>query len=106
MEMIFRKIEYLIDGDSAKQKALDIASWNGEKILKRSGKFVAFFLVSYIIANYFLSYIVGMDQVVLLYKEGVGKHVATFIPMYSFLFTGGSGNRPVLLFALTADCRV
>ena len=84
MEMIFRKIEYLIDGDSAKQKALDIASWNGEKILKRSGKFVAFFLVSYIIANYFLSYIVGMDQVVLLYKEGVGKHVATFIPMLIF----------------------
>ena len=84
MEMIFRKVEYLIDGDSAKQKALDKAPWNGEKILKRSGKFVAFFLISYVIANYFLSYITGMDNVVLLYTEGVGKHVATFIPMLAF----------------------
>lgn len=84
MEMIFRKIEYLIDGDAGKQKALDKAPWNGEKIFKRAGKFVAFFLVSFIIANYFLAYLVGMDQVVLNFTEGPGKHLATFLPLLAF----------------------
>ena len=43
MEMVFRKIEYWIDGDAEKQKRLKAMPWNGEKILKRTGKFVAFF---------------------------------------------------------------
>lgn len=84
MEMIFRKIEYLIDGNAEKQKALAKAPWNGNKIFKRSAKFLAFFLMSFIIANYFLAYLVGMDQVVLNFKEGPGKHLATFLPLLAF----------------------
>ena len=57
MEMVFRKIEYWIDGDAEKQKRLKAMPWNGEKILKRSGKFVAFFAMSFVIANYFLAYL-------------------------------------------------
>jgi polyferredoxin len=61
MEMVFRKIEYLIDGDSAKQKALRQMQWNAEKISKRTLKFIAFFLISFIIANFFLAYLISMD---------------------------------------------
>src|SRR6185369_11538707 len=32
MEMVFRKIEYWIDGDAQQQKALKQMSWTGEKI--------------------------------------------------------------------------
>ncbi|MFZ1369908.1 MAG: 4Fe-4S binding protein, partial [Ferruginibacter sp.] len=35
MEMVFRKIEYWIDGDSFKQKQLRAMPWNAEKIRKR-----------------------------------------------------------------------
>ena len=64
MEMVFRKIEYLIDGDSAQQKQLKSMSWNAEKITKRSIKFVTFFILSFIIANFFLAYLIGMDTLI------------------------------------------
>ena len=54
MEMVFRKIEYLIDGDATQQKILQKMSWNAEKIRKRVLKFILFFGLSFIIANFFL----------------------------------------------------
>jgi cytochrome c oxidase accessory protein FixG len=87
MEMVFRKIEYWIDGDAEKQKRLKEMPWNGEKILKRSGKFFAFFSMSFIIANYFLAYLIGMDDVMLYMKEGIAAHLATFIPLIIFTST-------------------
>ncbi len=64
MEMVFRKIEYWIDGDSSQQNLLKKMDWNAEKIRKRVTKFIIFFLISFIIANFFLAYLVGMDQLI------------------------------------------
>lgn len=86
MEMVFRKIEYLIDGDAEKQRRLAQMPWNGEKIGKRTAKFFAFFGFSFIIANYFLAYLIGMDNVVLYIREGIAAHLVTFIPL--LIFTG------------------
>src|SRR5204862_666003 len=49
MEMVFRKIEYWIDGDAAKQKQLKTMPWNAEKTRKRTIKFIVFFVISFII---------------------------------------------------------
>lgn len=84
MEMIFRKIEYWIDGDANYQKALKKAPWSTEKILKRTGKYVAFFLVSFIIANTLLSYIIGMDEVLKIATEPMSKHKGGFIGILIF----------------------
>ena len=84
MEMIFRKVEYWIDGNAEKQKALAHGPWNGNKIFKRAAKFIAFFLLSFVIANYFMAYLMGMDHVLLYIKEGIVKHLATFIPLLAF----------------------
>ncbi len=84
MEIVFRKIEYWIDGDAEKQRRLANAPWNMEKIFKRTAKFLAFWGLSFVIANYFLSYIIGMDNVVLYVKEGIVQHMATFIPLLIF----------------------
>src|SRR5579862_6660830 len=62
MEMVFRKIEYWIDGDATKQKQLKAMHWNAEKTVKRISKFIVFFLLSFIIANFFLAYLISMDQ--------------------------------------------
>jgi len=90
MEMVFRKVEYWIEGDSEKQKALNNMPWNQEKILKSGGKALAFYTIAFVIANYFLSYLIGMDNVVLYAKEGIIKHITTFIPLvlFSFAFFG------------------
>ncbi len=86
MEMVFRKIEYWIDGDADKQRRLSQMPWNAEKLLKRTAKFIVFFAISFIIANYFLAYLIGMDNVMLYMREGIAQHIATFIPL--LIFTG------------------
>jgi cytochrome c oxidase accessory protein FixG len=83
MEMVFRKIEYWIDGDSAKQKQLKAMPWNGEKIRKRALKFVAFFTLAFIIANFFLAYLISMDELI-GYIENPGAHVGTLISLLVF----------------------
>lgn len=84
MEMLFRKIEYLIEGDASKQKSLTKSAWNGEKILKRGGKFIAFFLLSFIIANTFLAYIIGKDELLKIMIEPIQNHLGGFIAITVF----------------------
>ncbi|MFN4233529.1 MAG: cytochrome c oxidase accessory protein CcoG [Bacteroidia bacterium] len=86
MEMIFRKIEYFIEGDAPQQKALSKQPWNKEKILKRGGKYVVFFLLSFLIANTFLSYIIGVDELFKIISEPISQHLTGFISL--LLFTG------------------
>jgi polyferredoxin len=83
MEMVFRKIEYLIDGDTAQQKQLKAMSWNAEKITKRLLKFVVFFLLSFIIANFFLSYLIGLNTVI-DYIDHPGENTGTLISLFIF----------------------
>ncbi|MEM9929775.1 MAG: 4Fe-4S binding protein, partial [Bacteroidota bacterium] len=63
MEMVFRKIEYWIEGDANAQKRLNKAPWNADKIKKKAIKQGLFLLVSAIIAHTFLAYIIGIDEV-------------------------------------------
>jgi cytochrome c oxidase accessory protein FixG len=83
MEMVFRKIEYWIDGDSAQQKQLHSMPWNGKKIVKRVGKFIVFFAISFIIANFFLAYLISMDEL-LGYITNPAGHVGTLISLLTF----------------------
>ena len=83
MEMVFRKIEYWIDGDSGRQKQLKEMSWNVEKIRKRALKFVLFFIISFIIANFFLAYLISMDKLI-GYVENPAANVGTLISLMVF----------------------
>lgn len=83
MEMVFRKIEYWIDGDSTQQKLLKKMPWNAEKIKKRTLKFVIFFLISFLIANFFLAYLIGMDQL-LSYISNPAENIPTLISLLIF----------------------
>ena len=86
MEMVFRKFEYWIEGDAQNQRRLDAMSWNFEKIRKRGLKLLVFFTFSFLIANYFLAYIVGMDELLVLIKEGIFLHFGTFSSLIIFTF--------------------
>jgi cytochrome c oxidase accessory protein FixG len=86
MEMVFRKIEYWIDGDAAQQKLLKAAPWNSRKIMKRALKAVIFFSISFIIANFFLAYLISMDEVLRYMHEPFAKHIGTFSAL--LVFTG------------------
>lgn len=86
MEMVFRRIEYWIEGDRGKQIRLQKQAWNSEKIKKRVLKWTIFFLISFLIANIFLAYIIGSDRLLEYITEGPLKNMGTFIPL--LIFTG------------------
>jgi len=86
MEMVFRKIEYWIEGDASAQKALDRAAWSQKKAVKKMTKHLLFFLLAFLIANVFLAYIIGIDQLKLLAIDGPGAHMVGFVAL--LVFTG------------------
>jgi cytochrome c oxidase accessory protein FixG len=86
MEMVFRKIEYLIDGDRMKQIKLAKQSWNADKILKRISKWSIFYLISFLISNIFLAYIIGSDVVIGYITDGPATHQQTLIYLLIFSF--------------------
>lgn len=86
MEMVFRRIEYWIDGDRGAQIRLDKQEWNAEKIRKRVLKWFIFFLISFIIANVFLAYFIGSDRLIQYVIDGPANHINTLISL--LIFTG------------------
>ncbi len=84
MEMVFRKIEYFIDGDANQQKKLKAMPWNTEKMVKRVTKIFAFFSLSFLIANFFLGYIIGIDELWVHIKEGIFVEFGTFSALVIF----------------------
>ena len=88
MEMIFRRIEYLIEGDANHIKSLDNQPWNRKKVLKRGTKFLAFYLIAFLISNTFLAYIIGIDEVIKIISEPIALHKAGLfsIALFSLIF--------------------
>lgn len=84
MEMLFRKIEYWIEGDFKAQKKLDDQPWDTEKIIKKVSKHVLFFALAVLIANTFLSYLIGVEEVEKLIADGPMAHLGKFISLIIF----------------------
>lgn len=86
LEMIFRRVEYWIEGDRNAQIKLDKQPWDAEKIRKKVSKWLIFFIISFSISNIFLAYLIGSDQLLLYIKEGPVAHLNSFIAI--LIFTG------------------
>ncbi len=84
MEMVFRKIEYLIEGNAAQQKILSKERWTRRKIIKRTLKYVAFFVLSFLIANTFLAYLISIDEVKDFWTQPVSSHIGKLISLFIF----------------------
>ena len=84
LEMVFRKIEYFIEGDANKQRLLKSSPWTVQKLFKKTTKQVIFFVISFLIANTFLSYIIGVDKLYQYIQETPTEHFATFLAILIF----------------------
>ncbi|UKM63554.1 cytochrome c oxidase accessory protein CcoG [Flavobacteriaceae bacterium GSB9] len=84
MEMVFRRIEYWIDGDRNKQRKLDRQKWDAEKIRKRLLKWFIFLVISFLIANIFLAYLIGSDKLLKYITDGPFSHLGTLFPLLIF----------------------
>ncbi len=84
MEMVFRKIEYLIEGDANKQRQLNEGPWTTEKIAKKGGKLFIFALISLLIGHLVMAYLVGIDQVREIISQPPTANMAGFIGLIAF----------------------
>ena len=90
MEMVYRRIEYAIEGDYKAQMRLNDAPWTTSKILKKILKQAIFFGIAILIANTFLAYIIGKDEVLKIASEPISANFNGFIAMiiFSLVFYG------------------
>ncbi len=84
MEMFFRKIEYFIEGDAPAQRTLAKMPWNKEKILKKTTKHIVFYFMSFIIANFFLAYIIGMKELISIITDPMSAHIGGLLAIAVF----------------------
>ncbi len=86
MEMLFRKIEYWIEGDDKAQRRLNESPWTNEKIIKKGSKHTLFFILAFAISNTFLMYIIGKTDWLKMVNENPADHIKGLAAM--FIFTG------------------
>lgn len=86
MEMIFRKVEYWIEGDANEQRKLNKSEWSPEKFKKKASKYTLFFFISFLISNTFLAYLIGVDELYKIITEPLSKHIGGFVGI--LIFTG------------------
>ena len=84
MEMVFRKIEYFIEGDANAQRKLDNAPMDLNKILKKGSKHIIFFAISIVIAHLLMAYLISVDQVVEIVTQSPTEQMAGFIGLFVF----------------------
>ncbi len=84
LEMVFRKIEYWIEGDANQQRKLNQALWSTSKILKKAGKHIIFILISLLIAHTAMAYLIGIEQVKQIISQPPAENLSGFIGLIAF----------------------
>jgi cytochrome c oxidase accessory protein FixG len=90
MEMVFRKIEYRIEGDAHQQRVLDRGPWTAAKVARKALKHGIFFGLSFMIGNTLLAYIIGIDAMKQLVTDDPRNHITglAFMGIFTLVFYG------------------
>jgi cytochrome c oxidase accessory protein FixG len=86
LEMVFRKIEYWIEGDAGQQRKLDKAPWTTDKVLKKGSKHLIYVVVSILIAHTVMAYLIGIEEVKTIVTQSPSLHLSGFLGLT--VFTG------------------
>lgn len=86
LEMVFRRIEYWLEGDAPQQKALDRRALNWDKLWRKTTKHALFLAISFLIANTFLAYSIGTEELLRIITDSPTEHLGGLASMV--LFTG------------------
>ncbi|WP_422359057.1 cytochrome c oxidase accessory protein CcoG [Reichenbachiella sp.] len=84
MEMVFRKIEYWIEGDANQQRKLNAAPWNASKIWKKSLKHFIYLAFSILISHTVMAYLIGIEEVQEIVTQPPAAHMSGFIGLVAF----------------------
>ena len=84
MEMLFRRIEYFIEGDRSKYMKRQRNGLTDRDKTKRVIKHIIFFILSFAIGNLFLAYIIGGDGLIEIITAGLSAHPVGLASMLVF----------------------
>src|SRR5688572_25835809 len=76
MEMLFRKLEYLIEGSAEQQLRRARGAWTRDRMLRYAIKHAVFFALSFVIANVFLAWIIGAGALKIIVTDPPAQHLA------------------------------
>jgi len=90
MELVFRRIEFLIEGDWLQQKKLDKVPNTTAKYAKKGLKHAVFLLISFMISNLFLTYIIGAEALWKIMTDPISQHLGGLaaIVLFTLVFYG------------------
>jgi cytochrome c oxidase accessory protein FixG len=87
LEMVFRKIDYWLEGNHVEQARLNAAPWTGRKLRIKALKHGIYFLLSFVIANTLLAWIIGTDKLLAIIADPPSAHMAGLTAI--LVFTAG-----------------
>jgi cytochrome c oxidase accessory protein FixG len=87
MEMVFRKLDYLIEGGPREQRLLNESPLTGTKIWKKTLKHALYFALSFVIANTLLAWIIGTDKLFAIVTDPPAEHLGGLTAIV--IFSGG-----------------
>lgn len=90
MEMVFRKIEYWIEGDANQQRKLNQRNWDFNKMWRKGLKHLIFIVIAIVIAHTVMAYLIGVNEVVNIVSQPPSAHLSGFIGLtfFTFIFYG------------------
>jgi cytochrome c oxidase accessory protein FixG len=88
MEMVFRKLDYLIEGSAEQQLRNDRGPRTTRVRLRKGIKHALFFSLSFVIANVFLAWIIGAGPLFAIVTDSPSRHLPGLlaISIFSFVF--------------------
>jgi cytochrome c oxidase accessory protein FixG len=84
MEFVFRRIEYLIEGDAGTQRRRNNGPFNFDKLWRKTLKHTIFYIIALVTASTFLSYIIGFDQVSIFLFDDPISHIGSYLGLFIF----------------------
>ncbi len=84
MEMVFRKIEYWIEGEGPAQRRLMDEPFGFNKIGKKTVKYTVFIMISVLIAHTAMAYLIGINQTLEIIRHSPSENLAGFTGLVAF----------------------
>ena len=87
MEMVFRRIDYWVEGDHRAQRRLNESAWTSRKLLRKGTKYTLYGLLSFGVANILLGWVIGGEALLRLVTDDPSRHVGGLTALLAV--TGG-----------------
>jgi len=79
LEMVFRRIEFWIEGDGPKQRKRDRGAHGGSWFWRKAAKYTIYLLLSFGLGNILLAYFVGSERLMEFISQSPAEHPGGFI---------------------------